>query len=88
MGDAKIVYLDKVIEKFTNHAGCDSDEWINKFVDGPNGDGDFDQGNRPTQVCITNNTLCFSRTSFHPKNSGTTGYADLITASWFLLGYS
>ncbi|MEU8118158.1 hypothetical protein AB0C21_05565 [Spirillospora sp. NPDC049024] len=88
LGDNKIVFLDKVVEKFTGHAGCDSDEWINKFVDGPNGDGDFHQGDRPTPLCITNGTFCFSRESFHPKSSGTTGYADLITASWPALGYS
>lgn len=79
-GSMKIAYVGNVVDKFTGHSGCDDPEWINKFVNGPNGDGDFHSGDRSTQFCISNSTFCFSRESFHPKDAGTTGYAELITA--------
>lgn len=68
------------IDAFVGHGGCDSDEWINKIVLGPNGDGDFHEGD-PQAVCIAFSGIgqtCLSREAFHPKQAGTTGYAHVV----------
>ncbi|MEU5163749.1 SGNH/GDSL hydrolase family protein [Streptomyces sp. NPDC020875] len=89
-GQLKIEYADPV-SAFAGHGGCDTDEWINKFVLGPNGDGDFHLGD-PAAVpaaCLWGalGGKCLSRESFHPKNAGTTGYAAVMQARLQAIGY-
>ncbi|MEU0411505.1 hypothetical protein ABZ307_27305 [Streptomyces griseorubiginosus] len=59
----------------------DRDEWINRLLAGPNGDGDFHDGDPPNQVpCLPwpGENICASLESFHPKNVGATGYAQVM----------
>ncbi|MEU9357878.1 hypothetical protein AB0D35_07150 [Streptomyces sp. NPDC048301] len=91
-GGMKIAYADPV-DAFVGHAGCDDPEWINKIVIGPNGDGDFHQGDPVTKVTgsCTADWLpegCLSRESFHPKSDGTTGYANVMKSRLTALGYT
>ncbi|MFC7303207.1 SGNH/GDSL hydrolase family protein [Streptomyces monticola] len=81
----KVAYADP-IAKFEGHGVCDSDEWINSTVAGPEGDGDFHRGDDVTTICWWVNT-CLSRESFHPKQSGTTGYAAVMSETLNSIGY-
>ncbi|MET9361599.1 SGNH/GDSL hydrolase family protein [Streptomyces sp. NPDC006632] len=68
------------IDWFVGHGGCDSEEWINKIVLGPNGDGDFHPGD-PYSKCISAPGIgqsCLSREAFHPNNAGTSGYEHFV----------
>ncbi|MCX4984470.1 SGNH/GDSL hydrolase family protein [Streptomyces sp. NBC_00572] len=87
----KIEYANPV-GAFVGHSGCDDPEWINKFVLGPNGDGDFHLGD-PAAVpasCLWGamGGSCISRESFHPKSAGTTGYADVMRQRLSAIGYA
>ncbi|MFE7358681.1 hypothetical protein ACFU8Q_37750 [Streptomyces sp. NPDC057543] len=87
----KIEYANPV-DAFVGHGGCDDPEWINKIVIGPNGDGDFHDGD-PASVpasCLwgISGGRCISRESFHPKNAGTTGYADVMKKRLGEIGYT
>ncbi|MFI6583016.1 hypothetical protein [Embleya sp. NPDC050493] len=87
----KIAYANPV-DAFVGHSGCDDPEWINKVVIGPNGDGDFHQGDPVTKdakQCTTDwlPEACISRESFHPKSAGTTGYAAVMRAKLDAIGY-
>lgn len=78
------------VSAFVGHGGCDSDEWINKIVLGPNGDGDFHAGD-PNGVCISASGVgqtCLSREAFHPNNAGTTGYEHVVENALPGLGYT
>ncbi|WP_319685532.1 SGNH/GDSL hydrolase family protein [Streptomyces sp. ME19-01-6] len=78
------------VDPFVGHGGCDSEEWINKIVLGPNGDGDFHEGD-PHAVCIAFSGIgqtCLSREAFHPKQAGTTGYARLVEKRLTDIGYT
>lgn len=87
----KVAYADPV-SAFVGHGGCDSDEWINKIVAGPNGDGDFHQGDPATPFCLPDilGGDCLSRASFHPKYAGTgnPGYAGVMRATLDQIGYT
>jgi hypothetical protein len=66
-----ITYLDPNAT-FEGHRVCaGSQESINGIVMAQNGPGDF-----PCQA----STVCVSRESFHPKNAGTTLYAQVLTS--------
>ncbi|MFE9500648.1 SGNH/GDSL hydrolase family protein [Streptomyces collinus] len=85
----KVAFADP-IPAFKGHGLCDSDEWINGVVAGPNGDGDFHDGDPANQVpCITKpgQNTCLSLESFHPKNAGTTGYAQVMGQALTDIGY-
>ena len=91
-GGMKIEYANPV-DAFVGHSGCDDPEWINKVVVGPNGDGDFHQGDPVTKVggqCTTDwlPEVCLSRESFHPKSDGTTGYAAVMKKRLDEIGYT
>jgi hypothetical protein len=86
----KVEYANPV-SAFVGHGGCDDPEWINKIVIGPNGDGDFHQGD-PAAVpasCLWGiaGDTCISRESFHPKDAGTTGYAAVMSNRLSEIGY-
>ncbi|MGJ5898374.1 GDSL-type esterase/lipase family protein [Streptomyces niveiscabiei] len=87
----KVQYADPV-GAFVGHSGCDDPEWINKIVIGPNGDGDFHDGDPAAQPasCLWGNSggRCLSRESFHPKNAGTTGYAEVMRKRLGEIGYT
>ncbi len=86
----KIEYADPV-SAFVGHGGCDADEWINKIVSGPNGDGDFHRGDPVTeatnQCALSWLVGCLSREAFHPKGAGTSGYAGVMQARLGQIGY-
>ncbi|MFD7534014.1 SGNH/GDSL hydrolase family protein [Streptomyces sp. NPDC059819] len=80
------------VDAFVGHGGCDDPEWINKIVIGPNGNGDFHDGD-PAAVpatCLWGNSggRCLSRESFHPKNDGTTAYAGVMRKRLDEIGYT
>nr|WP_235967584.1 SGNH/GDSL hydrolase family protein [Streptomyces mesophilus] len=75
------------IPAFEGHGVCDSDEWINGSVAGPNGEGDFHNGDDVSTVCLWFSSTCLSRESFHPKSSGTTGYAAVMSNTLNAIGY-
>ncbi|WP_328494220.1 hypothetical protein OHS59_16860 [Streptomyces sp. NBC_00414] len=81
----KVAYADS-IAKFEGHGLCDSDEWVNGIVTGPEGEGDFHTGDDVQKVCWWFNT-CLSREAFHPKPSGTTGYAAVMRDTLDSIGY-
>jgi hypothetical protein len=89
-GGMKIAYADPVAT-FVGHSGCDSPEWINKFVSGPIGEGDYHDGDPageiPCQLSWLPGWGCLSRAAFHPNNTGTTGYASVMRAKLDELGY-
>jgi hypothetical protein len=70
------------IDAFVGHAGCDDPEWINKIIIGPNGDGDFHNGDHPSPFCLPEilGGSCLSRETFHPNQPGTSGYAQVMEA--------
>ncbi|MDX5565797.1 SGNH/GDSL hydrolase family protein [Streptomyces sp. ID05-04B] len=85
----KVAFADP-IPAFKGHGLCDSDEWINGVVAGPNGDGDFHDGDPANQApCIPKpgQNICLSLESFHPKNAGTTGYAQVMGQALADIGY-
>ncbi|WP_241662394.1 MULTISPECIES: SGNH/GDSL hydrolase family protein [unclassified Streptomyces] len=85
----KVAFADP-IPTFKSHGICDDDEWINRTVAGPNGDGDFHAGDPANQLpCIPapGNNICLSLESFHPKNAGTTGYAQVMDQALADIGY-
>ncbi|WP_282692808.1 SGNH/GDSL hydrolase family protein [Streptomyces sp. CC208A] len=84
----KIQYANPV-NAFVGHGGCDDPEWINKIVIGPNGDGDFHAGDPASEACTWKwlGGDCLSRESFHPNNSGTTGYAQVMSGRLNDIGY-
>ncbi|MFC9061730.1 hypothetical protein ACFTXB_27360 [Streptomyces sp. NPDC057074] len=78
------------ISAFRGHGICDGDEWINRVVAGPNGDGDFHAGDPANQApCLPwpGENICASLESFHPKNAGTTGYARVMEQQLASIGY-
>jgi hypothetical protein len=77
-GESITVDTADPINDFVGHSGCDDPEWINKIVVGPNGEGDFHVGDKPSQACIAVAGACLSREMFHPNSDGTTGYAHLM----------
>lgn len=74
---------------FVGHAGCDSDEWIHKIRIGPNGEGDFHKGDKPSPFCLWDvlGGACMSRESFHPNGGGTSGYARVMEDKLRQIGY-
>ncbi|MEV5441496.1 SGNH/GDSL hydrolase family protein [Streptomyces sp. NPDC052644] len=85
----KVAFADP-IPAFRGHGICDSDEWINRVVAGPNGDGDFHDGDPANQApCLPwpGKNICASLESFHPKNAGTTGYARVMDQVLAGIGY-
>jgi hypothetical protein len=78
------------IPAFVGHGGCDDPEWINKIVIGPNGDGDFHNGDKSSPFCFWEilGGNCLSRESFHPKDAGTTGYAQVMQSRLAAIGYT
>ncbi|MFJ2965871.1 SGNH/GDSL hydrolase family protein [Streptomyces collinus] len=85
----KVAFADP-IPAFQGHGICDSDEWINRVVAGPNGDGDFHDGDPANQVpCLPwpGENVCASLESFHPKNAGTAGYARVMEQALAGIGY-
>jgi hypothetical protein len=83
------VTLADAVDMLGQHTACGGqDEWINKVVLGPNGRGDF-----PTIDIKNSNpscqwqTICISRESVHPKDSGTTAYANLLQNQLSVIGY-
>ncbi|MEU9529363.1 hypothetical protein AB0D58_28785 [Streptomyces sp. NPDC048210] len=85
----KVAFADP-ISAFQGHGICDSNEWINGIVAGPNGDGDWHAGDPAAQVpCIPwpGENPCASLESFHPKNAGTTGYAQVMSKALTDMGY-
>ncbi|MFB8026778.1 MULTISPECIES: hypothetical protein [unclassified Streptomyces] len=87
----KVDYANPV-SAFVGHSGCDDPEWINKFVLGPNGDGDFHLGDAAAvpASCLWGvlGGKCLSRESFHPKDAGTTGYAEVMRLRLNAIGYT
>ncbi|MEU3374287.1 SGNH/GDSL hydrolase family protein [Streptomyces sp. NPDC006660] len=86
----KVAFAD-AIPAFQGHGVCDTDEWINAIVAGPNGDGDFHKGDPANQLpCIpvSKDGICASLESFHPKNAGTTQYAHLMDQTLADIGYT
>lgn len=76
---------------FAGHAICDSDEWINRIVVGPNGDGDYhagDSGNPPVCLPVVLGGACASLESFHPKDRGTTAYSAVMDQTLADIGYT
>ncbi|WP_105970524.1 SGNH/GDSL hydrolase family protein [Streptomyces geranii] len=85
----KVAFADP-IPAFQGHGICDSSEWINRVVAGPNGDGDFHDGDPANQVpCIPwpGQNICASLESFHPKSAGTTGYSQVMGQALADIGY-
>ncbi|NUT30299.1 MAG: hypothetical protein HOV84_31045 [Streptomyces sp.] len=85
----KVAFADP-IPAFRGHGICDSDEWINRVVAGPNGDGDFHDGDPANQApCLPwpGENICASLESFHPKSAGTTGYAQVMGQKLADIGY-
>jgi len=78
------------IPAFVGHGGCDNPEWINKIVLGPNGEGDFHNGDNSSPFCFWEilGGACLSRESFHPKDAGTTGYAQVMQSKLQAIGYT
>jgi hypothetical protein len=85
----KVAYSNPV-NAFVGHGGCDSPEWINKFVSGPTTDGDFHKGDPATPFCFWDalGGACYSRASFHPKNIGMPGYAGVMRQTLDSIGYT
>ncbi|MQY39836.1 hypothetical protein SRB17_78640 [Streptomyces sp. RB17] len=78
------------VDACVGHGGCDTDEWINKVVLGPNGDGDFHEGD-PYAACTAVYGIgqtCLSREAFHPDNAGTTGYEHVVENALTAIGYT
>ncbi|MFE2559781.1 SGNH/GDSL hydrolase family protein [Streptomyces sp. NPDC059352] len=89
-GGVKAAFAD-AIPAFQGHAVCDSDEWINGVVTGPNGDGDFHDGDPDNQLpCIKKPgvDICLSLESFHPKDRGTTAYATVMSQTLTAINYT
>lgn len=87
MKDKESAFAD-AIPAFVGHGGCDEEEWVNKFVSGPNGDGDDHEGDHnATCMWWPGSGLCLSRESFHPNDSGTTGYARVMESKLDTIGY-
>ncbi|MFE8987847.1 hypothetical protein ACFYMI_08425 [Streptomyces collinus] len=85
----KVAFADP-IPAFQGHGICDSDEWINRVVAGPNGDGDFHDGDPANQApCLPwpRENVCAGLESFHPKNAGTAGYARVMEQALAGIGY-
>ncbi|MFD4540900.1 hypothetical protein [Streptomyces bauhiniae] len=60
------------------------------MVAGPNGDGDFHDGDPANQApCLLKpgQDICLSLESFHPKNAGTAGYAQVMGQALTDIGY-
>ncbi|MGW4159877.1 SGNH/GDSL hydrolase family protein [Streptomyces sp. NPDC004788] len=89
-GGIKVSFAD-AIPAFQGHAVCDSEEWINGIVAGPNGDGDFHDGDPANQApCLPSpgENVCASLESFHPKDRGTTAYAQVMDQTLADIGYT
>ena len=79
-GGTKVAFAD-AISAFHGHGLCDSDEYINGIVVGPNGDGDYHSGDPGIQapcIPVILGGACASLESFHPKGSGTSKYAQVM----------
>ncbi|MFI1721403.1 SGNH/GDSL hydrolase family protein [Streptomyces sp. NPDC020489] len=84
----RVAFAD-AIPAFRGHGICE-DEWINRVVAGPNGDGDFHDGDPANQApCLPwpGENVCASLESFHPKNAGTAGYAGVMEQALADIGY-
>jgi hypothetical protein len=77
------------VPAFVGHGGCDTEEWINKIVPGPNGDGDFHKGDKASPFCFWDvlGGACLSRESFHPNSAGASGYARVLEDNLRDIGY-
>ncbi|WP_079129144.1 SGNH/GDSL hydrolase family protein [Streptomyces qaidamensis] len=85
----RVAFAD-AIPAFRGHGICEGDEWINRVVAGPNGDGDFHAGDPANQApCLPwpGENVCASLESFHPKNAGTAGYARVMEQELAGIGY-
>ncbi|MEU4485929.1 GDSL-type esterase/lipase family protein [Streptomyces purpurascens] len=85
----RVAFAD-AIPAFRGHGICEGDEWINRVVAGPNGDGDFHDGDPANQApCLPwpGENVCASLESFHPKNAGTAGYARVMEQALAGIGY-
>ncbi|MFI8988201.1 GDSL-type esterase/lipase family protein [Streptomyces antimycoticus] len=69
LGDKNIVYVNPD-RSFDGKRACDDPEGINKLVKAQNGDGDF--------KCLSTDSGCISRESYHPNKTGTSAYADAM----------
>lgn len=77
------------ISAFHGHGICDSDEWINRIVAGPNGDGDYHSGDPANPIPrIPLTGICASLESFHPKDRGTTAYSAVMDQTLADIGYT
>ncbi|MFD7480484.1 SGNH/GDSL hydrolase family protein [Streptomyces sp. NPDC059837] len=84
----KVAFADP-ISAFHGHGICDSDEWINRIVAGPNGDGDYHSGDPANPIpCIPLTGICASLESFHPKDRGTTAYSAVMDQTLADIGYT
>ncbi|MFD7541340.1 SGNH/GDSL hydrolase family protein [Streptomyces sp. NPDC059819] len=84
----KVAFAD-AIPAFHGHGLCDSEEYINGIVAGPNGDGDFHKGDPATPTpCIPVSGVCLSLESFHPKSTGTSKYAQVMDQRLADIGYA
>jgi len=98
IGDAKIKYLD-MVTGFGDHGACRNQNPpnppgtvdINEVIIGATGDGDFRVLDGETSpACFFDwlfIELCVSRSSFHPKESGTTLYGTAVTNRLAAIGY-
>jgi hypothetical protein len=82
------VYTADPIGAFSGHVVCDDLPWINGVSWGPNGEGDFHDGDKPTTFCIPWPETCLSRESFHPDTSGTATYAQVLRQKLDQIAYN
>lgn len=75
-----------VIPAFDGHGICDSEEWLNAVVVGPQSEGDFAGGPGCIPETVFTDPLCISRESLHPLKLGTTGYAQAVSAGMAATG--
>lgn len=82
------VHAANPIPEFLGRGACDSPEWIHATRFGPNGEGDFHNGDRPSPFCFSIEGACLSRESFHPKVDGTAAYARVLRNKLDEIGYT
>jgi hypothetical protein len=73
---------------FDHHGVCagSGPSWFNTTVVGPNGEGDFHNGDKPS-LCLLWTNVCLSRESYHPNDSGTGGLATVVQNTLNQIGY-
>jgi hypothetical protein len=85
----KVHFVDPNPE-FASHRACDSSPWLHGARIGANGEGDFHQGDKVSQLCIYKpggEDPCISREGFHPNAPGTTGYSQVLRHKLDQIGY-